>query len=136
MTTKPSQPDAVDAYMKRFKHPLKPVVDALRRIILKTDRTIGEEIKWNAPSFFYTGGMKAFDPKQYKRYLVVFNLYRQDCIRLVFWGGAKVNDKTGFLEGAYADGRRLAAFASVKDVTARKSILQQVLKRQLQLIDE
>ena len=121
--------------MKRLKHPLAPVVEALRRIILKTDREIGEEIKWNAPAFFFTGVMEAFDPKEYKRYLVIFNLYRKDQIRLVFWKGARVNDKTGFLEGTYADGRRLASFGSMKDVTARKTILQKVLKRQLKLID-
>jgi len=33
---------------------------------------------------FYAGEMKPFNPKEYKRYIVVFNLYRKDCIRLVF----------------------------------------------------
>lgn len=135
MTTKPSQPDAVDAYMKKLKHPRADVVARLRRIILKTDRSIGEEIKWNAPTFFYTGELEASDPKKYTRYLVVFNLFRKDTIRLVFWQGGRVNDRSGFLEGTYADGRRLASFKSMKDVTARKAVLQRVLKRQLQLID-
>jgi hypothetical protein len=81
--TKPSEPEKVDAYIKGLKHPLAKVVEALRKIILSTDREIGEEIKWNAPTFFYSGEMKPSDPKEYKRYLVVFNLYRKDCIRLV-----------------------------------------------------
>ena len=34
--TKPSEPDKVDAYMKKLKHPLTAVVAALRRIILST----------------------------------------------------------------------------------------------------
>ena len=50
---KPSEPVKVDAYMQRLKHPLADVVEALRRIILSTDREIGEEVKWNAPAFFY-----------------------------------------------------------------------------------
>ena len=82
--TKPSEPEKVDAYMQGLTHPLAKVVEALRRIILSTDREIGEEIKWNAPTFFYSGEMKTSNPKEYKRYLVVFNLYRKDCIRLVF----------------------------------------------------
>ena len=87
LLTKPSEPDKVDAYMKRLKHPLTDVVEALRQVILSTDHEIGEEIKWNAPSFFYSGEMKSFNPKEYKRYLIVFNLYRKDCIRLVFPSG-------------------------------------------------
>ena len=54
--------------MERLAHPLKDVVGALRQIILAVDPEIGEEIKWNAPTFFYTGAMKPSDPKQYKRF--------------------------------------------------------------------
>jgi hypothetical protein len=122
-TTKPSESDKVDEYMKRLKHPLSDVVEALRQIILKTDPKIGEEVKWNAPSFFYTGEMEPFNPKEYRRYLVVFNLFKKDCIRLVFWGGAKVKDTSGFLEGDYADGRRLAMFYGMNDVKSKQAKL-------------
>ncbi|MBP7693248.1 MAG: DUF1801 domain-containing protein [Anaerolineales bacterium] len=135
-TTKLSEPEKVNAYMRGLKHPLADVVVALRQIILKVDRAIGEEIKWNAPTFFYTGEMKPSDPKQYARYLVVFNLYRQDRIRLVFWGGAQADDGSGFLAGDYADGRRLAEFSSLADVQAQRAKLRQTLKRQLQLLDK
>lgn len=82
--TKPSESDKRDAYMNNLKHPLAGVAKALREIILKTDPEIGEEIKWNAPAFFYTGELPPFNPKDYKRHIVVFNFYKQDCIRLVF----------------------------------------------------
>src|SRR5215472_4964593 len=88
--TKASEPDKVDAYMQKLKHPLAEVVESLRRIILDTDSEIGEEIKWNAPTFFYAGEMKPSDPKEYKRYIVVFNLHKKDCIRLVFPSGARI----------------------------------------------
>ena len=55
LLTKPSEPDKVDAYMQNLKHPLADVVAALRQIILGTDGEIGEEIKWNAPTFFTQG---------------------------------------------------------------------------------
>src|SRR5215468_730780 len=135
-TTKPSESDKVDEYMKRLKHPLSEVAEALRQIILKTDPEIGEEVKWNAPSFFYTGEMEPFNPKEYKRYLVVFNLFKKDCIRLVFWGGAKVNDKSGFLEGDYTDGRRLAMFYSLDDVKSKQELLHTALKLQLEHLDK
>jgi hypothetical protein len=134
--TKPSEPDKVDAYMQRLKHPLGDVVEALRQAILSTDRGIGEEIKWNAPSFFFSGEMKSFDPKEYKRYLIVFNLYRKDCIRLVFPSGARVKDKSGLLEGNYPDGRRLALFSSLQDVKSKKASLQAVIKAWIETLDK
>jgi len=67
VSTKPSEPDKVDAYMKKLKHPLADVVEALRRVILKPNGEIGEEIKWNAPTLFHTGEMKPFNHKEYKR---------------------------------------------------------------------
>jgi hypothetical protein len=43
------------------------VVEAVRKIIVSADKQIGEHIKWNSPSFFYSGEMKPFNPKEYKR---------------------------------------------------------------------
>jgi hypothetical protein len=135
-TTKSSESDKVDEFMNGLAHPLTDVVAALRKIILAVGPEIGEEIKWNAPTFFYTGAMKPSDPKLYKRYLVVFNLFKKDCIRLVFWGGAKVDDKSGFLEGDYADGRRLALFQSMQDVKSKKQVLQFIVKEQLKHLEK
>jgi hypothetical protein len=60
--TKPSEPEKVDAYMAKLRHPLAQVVADLRKIILSTNKEIGEEIKGNAPTFFYAGKMKPTDP--------------------------------------------------------------------------
>ena len=67
LVTKASEPQKVDAYVAKLKHPLAQVVKDLRRIILSIDGEIGEEIKWNAPAFFYAGPMKPSDPKEYRR---------------------------------------------------------------------
>ena len=136
LTTKPSEPGKVDAYIQKMQHPLKDVVMTLRQIILSTDPEIGEEIKWNAPTFFYTGEMTPFNPKEYKRYLIVFNLFKQDCIRLVFPSGAKVKDTSGLLTGDYTDGRRLALFYSLEDINSKKEALQRVIKEWLRLLDK
>ena len=134
--TKASEPGKVDAYMRQLKHPLAEVVEALRKIILSTDGEIGEEIKWNAPSFFYTGEMAPSDPKEYKRYIIVFNLFQKDCARLIFWQGARLNDKSGFLQGDYADGRRLAHFSSMEEVKSKRALLQSSIKRWLETLDK
>jgi hypothetical protein len=63
---------SVTEYMQQLDHPLADTVEALRQVILKTDKEIGEQVKWNSPSYYYTGAMKPFDPKEYKRDIVVF----------------------------------------------------------------
>lgn len=79
-----SETDKVDEYMETLSHPMKEAVAYLREKILAVDPQIGEGIYWNAPTFYFTGKMDAFDPKTYKRYLTGFVFNRQDCIRLVF----------------------------------------------------
>lgn len=133
--TKQSESDKVDAYMNNLKHPLAGVAKALREIILNTDREIGEEIKWNAPAFFYSGELPPFNPKEHKRHIVVFNFYKQDCIRLVFPSGARVKDKSGLLGGDYQDGRRLALFHDMGEVESQKANLQRLVKHWLVTLD-
>ena len=135
-TIKVSQPEKVDAYMLKLEHPMKDVAAVLRQVILSTDASIGEEIFWNAPAFFYTGEMKPFNPKEYKRYIVGFNLYKKDCIRLIFLTGSKLNDISGLLEGDYADGRRLVMFYNMDDVTSKGKTLQKLIKKWLKMLDK
>ena len=132
----PSQTEVVDAYMKKLKHPMKETAQMLREIILSSDKTIGEEIAWNAPSFYYTGKMKPFAPKEYKRFIVGMNFFKKDCIRLIFLRGVLANDKTGLLQGDYKDGRRLALFSSISEVKERKKDLQKILKEILKKMDK
>jgi len=114
---------------------IRKVIELLRQIILSTDKEIGERIKWNNPSFYYTGEMKPFDPKEFKREMIVFNLFKNR-IMLVFPSGAKIKDQTGLLEGDYKDGRRLIVFKDMEDVVTRKKALQHVIKIWLSLIDK
>ncbi len=127
--------DGVNQYMQKLDHPMADVMAALRKVILDTDPEIGEHIKWNAPSFFYTGPIVPFNPKEYKRYIIVFNIFKKDSIRLVFPSGAKINDTTGLLEGDYTDGRRLALFYSMDDVMAKDKLMQQAIRVWLSLVE-
>jgi hypothetical protein len=126
----------VDTYMQKLDHPLRDVLEALRKTILSIDSEIGEQVKWNSPSFLYIGEMKPFDPKEYKRYLIVSNVYQKDCIRLVFPSGAKINDTSGLLTGDYADGRRLAFFYNIEEVAAKEGALRNAVKTWLMLLDK
>ncbi|MFA6945191.1 MAG: DUF1801 domain-containing protein [Pedobacter sp.] len=135
MAKKPSSAEQVAVFIQSLDHPLMDVIKALREIISATDKHIEEEIKWNAPAFFYSGEMKPSDPKGYNKYIIVFNLFKKDSIRLVFPGGAKIKDTSGLLEGDYADGRRLAIFKGMDDVRLKESDLRKIIMRWLELID-
>ena len=136
LNTGKSEPEAVDAYMNDLEHPLREVVQSLRKAILSVDKSIGEGIFWNAPTFYYTGNMKPFDPKTYKRYIVGFNLFRKDCVRLIFLRGATVSDPNGLLEGDYEDGRRLALFHGPEDFKRHLKDLKGIVKRLLKSFDD
>ncbi|MCB9184931.1 MAG: SRPBCC domain-containing protein [Flavobacteriales bacterium] len=129
-----SEPGTVDAYMKQMKHPLHNVGTELRRIILKADKRIGEGIFWNAPTFYFTGEMEPFDPKTYKRYIVGFNFFKQDTLRLIFLRGAEVKKHGGLLEGDYTDGRRLMLFRSLAKVKKNEKALTAIIKELIKKI--
>lgn len=133
--SKPTDREQVTQHIKKLAKPLAEVVEYLRQLILSTDKEIGERIKWNNPSFYYTGEMKEFDPKEYKRELIVMNL-NKGIIMLVFPSGAKVIDKSGLLEGDYKDGRRLVVFKDLADVKAKEKSLQNIIKAWLKLVDK
>jgi hypothetical protein len=136
LTTGVSESEVVDEFMSNLKHPLSGLVQYLRVFILSIDKTIGEGIYWNAPTFYYTGKMKSFDPKEYKRYIVGLNFYRQDAIRLIFLRGADATDSTGLLEGDYKDGRRIASLKSIDDLKNKQSDLKKIIKQLLKLIEK
>ncbi len=133
-TKKLTPAEEVAAYFEKSDHPLLEVVQALREIILAADKEVGEQIKWNSPSFYFTGEMQPFDPKEYKRDIVVFNLHKKDSVLLVFPTGATINDPSGLLEGKFPDGRKTAKFTTLEEVKARKEALQAVIKSWLEMV--
>jgi len=127
--------EQVSQHIKKLEPKLAEAVEALRQIILSTDKEIGERIKWNNPSFYYLCEMKESDPKEYKRDMIVMNLFKGRMM-LVFPSGAKVNDKSGLLEGDYKDGRRIVIFKDLADVKEKQKALQKIIKDWLKLVDK
>ena len=127
--------EQVTLHIRQLEPALGKIIETIRKIILSTDKEVGERIKWNNPSFYYTGEMKTFDPKEYKREIIVFNLFKGR-IMLVFPSGAKVKDRSGLLEGDYKDGRRITIFKDMKEVKSKEKDLQSVIKEWLKLVDK
>ena len=55
---------------------------------------------------------------------------------LVFPNGAKINDKSGRLQGEYKDGRRITIFKDMEDSRSKEKLLQAVIKEWLRLVDK
>ncbi len=132
----PSGSEDVSAFIKKTPTDVAKLLEAIRRVILGTDKEISEQIKWNAPSFYYSGEMKAFDAKEYKRDIVVYNLHKKEYVLLVFPSGAKINNDSGLLEGDYKDGRRLLKIMDLKDLKAKEKNLQKALKDWLRQVEK
>ncbi len=123
-----SETAQVNEFMKVLDYPNFELVEYLRELILSCSKDIGEGIYWNAPVFYYTGKMKPFNPKDYSRYLVGFNLFKKDCVRLIFLRGAGIADPKNILEGDYKHGRRLASFKNMADIKNKENELKKILK--------
>lgn len=134
--SKPTPNEQATQHIAKMIPQVAQTMQAIREVILESSPEIDEHIKWNSPAFYYTGEMKAFDAKEYKRDLVVYNLRKNGSIMLVFPTGATINDTTGILEGNYTDGRRMITVTNITDLQNKKQALQTVIKQWLDLIEK
>jgi hypothetical protein len=122
--------EQVDELISKLDAEIKTTVQTIREVILATDPEIAEQVKWNSPSFYFTGEMKPFDPKEYKRDIMVCNIHRGK-ILLVFPTGAKI--KSTLKSKDYPDGRKII---TIEDLTvSTTNQLQQLIKDWLGMVE-
>jgi uncharacterized protein YdhG (YjbR/CyaY superfamily) len=113
----------VRTFLEKLDHPLKPVVEAVRKVILGASPAIREGIKWNSVSFRTT------------EYFATFHLRDRDRIRVVLHFGAKarkgptptVTDPAGLVEWVAKD-RGLVTFRDAKEVRAKRVALTALVR--------
>lgn len=126
-----SGPQQVVEFLNNLEHPLKKEIEEVRKIILSTNESISEHIKWNAPSF-------CFDNED----RVTFNLQGKGFFRLVFHCGAKVKDQagdgtlfedtTGLLDWVTTD-RAMIKITDMSDVESKKEKLAAVVAKWIEV---
>ena len=57
-----SRNPAVDKWIGSWRNPKKPLVEAVRDVILAADPRVAETIKWKAPTFTYKGELATVFP--------------------------------------------------------------------------
>lgn len=134
--SKRNEEEQVTEYIQKLDPSLAQTITFLRQIILAIDDEISEHIKWNSPSFYYSGEMKPFNPKEYKRDILVMNTHRGNTILLVFPTGAKIIDTSGLLEGNYPDGRKIAKIKDLNEAKSRQKDLENAIRNWMDQIEK
>jgi hypothetical protein len=119
----------VGEFMRKLEHPLKPEIEAVRRIILGADAQIREGIKWNAPSFYIN---------EYFATVNARGVSGRECVLIIFHRGAKVKDHsaegleikdpTGLLEWL-AEDRCAVKFYDMSEVNSKKAALEDIIRQ-------
>ena len=106
---------AVEAWMAAYDNPMKPVVEAMRQVILAADTRVGECIKWQAPTFTYKGNIASFFPKSKKH------------ASLMFHTGATIPGDWAHLEG---DGKEARSFkvANLEELEDKRDELTAIVR--------
>jgi len=104
----------VDDWLAGYDNPMKPVVEAMREVILAADDRVEEAIKWQAPTFVYKGNIASFFPKSKKH------------ASLMFHKGAEIPGDFPTLTG---DGKEARQFKvpSLEDLKTKKSELSKII---------
>lgn len=121
----------VAEFLNNFEHPLKKEIEEVRKIILSTNESITEHIKWNAPSFCFNNEDR-----------VTFNFQGKGFFRLIFHCGAKVKDHavnrnlfedtTGLLDWVTTD-RAMIKLTDMNDVESKKEKLAAVVVKWIEV---
>ena len=127
--------ELVTEHIQKLPTALQEAVSYLREIILSVDDEIAEQIKWNSPAFYYAGAMQDFDPKEYKRDLIVVHI-RKGEIMLVMPTGSALSPQPDLSEQNYKDGRRIVTFATPADVMNAEDALRALVVEWLSRIEK
>lgn len=121
-----------DEFLNDLDASKRQQVEALRSLILTTEPSLKEHIKWNAPSY-------VLDVED----RITFNLMnKQQVVKLIFHMGATrkenkkgtpiMQDESGLLEWS-SDIRAMVTFTSIEEITSHKDSLQEIIKNWLSI---
>lgn len=121
---------AVEAFLSTLDHPEKPVLLALRQILLDTSPEISEGIKWNSPSFRTTEWFATTNLRGGRVWLI---LHLGARVKPTAQTGVDIADPTGLLEWLGKD-RAVVKFAGASDLATRAPALQALIREWIRLL--
>lgn len=120
----PADSDEVTEFMRTFEHPLKAEIEAVRALILDADTSIGEGIKWNAPSFCV------------QEYFATIHIKNTKAVQIILHLGAKaraskdftIEDPNGLLEWLGKD-RASVKFNELETIHANAAAFSSIVSQ-------
>jgi hypothetical protein len=109
----------VDAWFAAKAHPQEAPMQRVRDVILEVDPRIEESIKWSTPTFSFRGNIASFNPS--KKF-----------VSLLFHRGGEIPGDHPRLEGE-GPLAKVMRFASVEEVDAGRTDLEQVIRAWIEL---
>ncbi|OYU82105.1 MAG: hypothetical protein CFE23_02080 [Flavobacterium sp. BFFFF1] len=128
-------PKSVTEFIQKLEPEFSKLIEEIRVAVLETDKSVSEQIKWNSPSFFYNGEIKSFNPNEYKRDILVIHTRKNEAL-LVFPTGNVMDNKSGILEGDYADGRKMINFKTIEDFERKRNDFKEIIKDWLTKVEK
>jgi hypothetical protein len=111
-------------------HPLRKEIDALRTIILGADKSIVEDVKWNAPSFRTTDWFATLNgPKHVKEPMIILHTGAK-ARGLVLKD--RIPDPQGLIKWLGND-RGQITFADAADIRKKKDALRAIVSAWIKL---
>ena len=114
----------VTIFLYAQKHPLKKEIEQLRLLILSTEKSITENIKWNGPNYCFANDVR-----------ITMRIQPPTQLQLIFHRGAKVKEQpkhkiikenSGILSWRGND-RAIATFKNMPDIEKNKSDLVKIV---------
>ena len=121
----------VTEFLDRQNHPLRTEIELLRKIILESESSLTENIKWNGPNYAVNNEdritMRIQPPKQ---------------IQLIFHRGAKkqeqpatriIDDNSGILVWKEND-RAVATFKNLAEIEQNRSLFREIVGKWIKAV--
>ena len=120
--------ETAGSFLATLDHPMKPEILAVRQIILGSDPSIAEGIKWNAPSF------------RTSEWFATFHLRAKEEVQVILHLGAKLRSETVtvadpklLLEWLGKD-RAMVRFRDAADVDAKRTAFAEVIRQWIRYV--
>jgi hypothetical protein len=121
----------VDAFLAALDHPHRAEILALRAILLAADPAIGEEIKWNAPSFRTSQHFATMQLRAKSGVLIILHFGARPCADLR--AGVAIEDPDGLLRWLAPD-RASVTFRDMGEVEAHGAAFTQIIRQWIRYV--
>lgn len=122
---------SVEDFLETLNHPFKQEVVALRQMILAADTRIGEEIKWNAPSFYTTQHFATFQLRAKTGVQIILHLGTK--VRETATTGITIPDPESLLTWLAKD-RASVTFQNMDEIHAKRAAFAALIRAWIEYV--